>query len=415
LNADGVKDEGEPGLAGWTIYVDYDDDGILDEGEPYAVTDANGDYTIIGIVPGTWKVKEVAQTGWTCSFPNPCYHQETFVSGMTYADNNFGNWTTATKSGIKFHDLNADGVKDEGEPGLAGWTIYVDYDDDGILDENEPYAVTDANGDYTIIGIVPGTWKVKEVAQTGWTCSFPNPCYHQETFVSGMTYADNNFGNWTTATKSGIKFHDLNADGVKDEGEPGLAGWTIYVDYDDDGILDEGEPYAVTDANGDYTIIGIVPGTWKVKEVAQTGWTCSFPNPCYHQETFVSGMTYADNNFGNWTTATKSGIKFHDLNADGVKDEGEPGLAGWTIYVDYDDDGILDENEPYAVTDANGDYTIIGIVPGTWKVKEVAQTGWTCSFPNPCYHQETFVSGRRRQQLRQLDQTATKSGYKFTT
>jgi hypothetical protein len=98
-----------------------------------------------------------------------------------------------------------------------------------------------------------------------------------------------------------------------------------------------------------------VPGTWKVKEVAQTGWTCSFPNPCYHQETFVSGMTYADNNFGNWTTATKSGIKFHDLNADGVKDEGEPGLAGWTIYVDYDDDGILEldaENEPYAVTDA---------------------------------------------------------------
>jgi hypothetical protein len=50
-------------------------------------------------------------------------------------------------------------------------------------------------------------------------------------------------------------------------------------------------------------------------------------------------MTYADNNFGNWTTATKSGIKFHDLNANGVKDEGEPGLAGWTIYVDYDDDG----------------------------------------------------------------------------
>jgi hypothetical protein len=114
------------------------------------------------------------------------------------------------------------------------------------------------------------------------------------------------FCYYPTASKSGTKFHDLNADGVKDEGEPGLAGWTIYVDYDDDGILDEGEPSAVTDVDGDYTIIGIVPGTWKVKEVAQTGWTCSFPNPCYHQETFVSGMTYADNNFGNWTTATKS-------------------------------------------------------------------------------------------------------------
>ena len=29
-------------------------------------------------------------------------------------------------------------------------------------------------------------------------------------------------------------------------------------------------------------------------------------------------------------------MKFHDLNANGAKDAGEPGLAGWTItaYVD---------------------------------------------------------------------------------
>jgi len=48
-----------------------------------------------------------------------------------------------------------------------------------------------------------------------------------------------------------------------------------------------------------------VPGTWKVREVNQSGWTCSFPAAhdafgCYHDEPFVSGGSYPDNDFGNW-------------------------------------------------------------------------------------------------------------------
>ncbi len=40
----------------------------------------------------------------------------------------------------------------------------------------------------------------------------------------------------------GTKWNDLNGNGVRDAGEPGLAGWTIYVDANDDGTLDPGEP-----------------------------------------------------------------------------------------------------------------------------------------------------------------------------
>ena len=40
-----------------------------------------------------------------------------------------------------------------------------------------------------------------------------------------------------------MKYNDLNANGIKDEGEPGLAGWTIrvYVDTNGNGTLDAGE------------------------------------------------------------------------------------------------------------------------------------------------------------------------------
>jgi len=98
-----------------------------------------------------------------------------------------------------------------------------------------------------------------------------------------------------------MKFNDLDADGLpREAGEPGLSGWTIYVDYDDDGVKDAGEPSDVTDGSGNYTITGINPGTWKVKEVAQTDWTCSYPNPCHHQEAFQSGGALTGNDFGNW-------------------------------------------------------------------------------------------------------------------
>jgi len=130
-----------------------------------------------------------------------------------------------------------------------------------------------------------------------------------------------------------MKFNDLDADGVKDAGEPGLGGWTIFVDYDGDGVKDDGEPFAVTSSDaatlGAYTITGIKPGTYKVREEAQTGWTCSYPNvaadlavkpvvstACWYEETFTSGVTERNNDFGNWTTASKTGMKFEDLDAD---------------------------------------------------------------------------------------------------
>ena len=393
LNANGQRDDGEPGLAGFTIYVDYNGNGVLDQGEPSDVTAADGTYEIAGIHPGTYKVRELQQAGWTCSMPSPCYYSETFTSGAHHTGNNFGNWRTATKSGTKFNDLNANGIKDAGEPGLAGVTIYVDYNDNGILDQGEPSAITDASGNYMISDVNPGTYHVREVAQQGWTCSYPSPCYHTDTFTSGAQVSNNNFGNWQPATKSGTKFNDLNADGVKDAGEPGLGGFTIYVDYNGNGVFDDGEPSAVTGADGSYTITGVHPGSFKVREVQQQGWTCSFPNPCYHSDTFTSGAQVAENDFGNWTPASKSGTKFEDLNANGRRDEGDQGVPGFTFFVDYNDNGVLDDGEPSAISDADGHYLITGIHPGTYKVLEVGQQGWVCSMPSPCSYTETFTSG----------------------
>jgi hypothetical protein len=395
-NGDGTRDPGDNGLAGWTFYVDYDDDGNFDPGEPSGVSDSNGDFTIGGIAVGSYKIREISQADWSCTSPSPCYYSTTFSSGSSSPGNDFGNVEEASVSGTKWYDVDGDGNRDVGDDGLAGWTFFVDYNDDGNLDPGEPSDVSDANGDYTITGVQPGDYKVREVAQSGWNCTSPSPCYYDLSFSSGSSSTDNDFGNFpdvTLAGASGTKWQDENGDGIRDPGDGGLAGWTFYVDYNDNGNLDPGEPSDVTDGNGDFDITGVTLGNFKVREVGQAGWNCTAPSPCYYDQNFTSGNTESNNDFGNAQNASASGTKWNDANGNGSRDSGDNGLAGWTFYVDYNDNGSLDPGEPSDVSDSNGDFTIVGITLGNYKLREVAQTDWNCTLPAPCYYDRTFTSG----------------------
>ncbi len=75
----------------------------------------------------------------------------------------------------------------------------------------------------------------------------------------------------------GRKFHDVNANGIQDANEPGLKDWTVYVDLNANGVKDGGEPATVTDVNGDYTFVGLAPGTYVIGEVAQDDWSQTWP------------------------------------------------------------------------------------------------------------------------------------------
>lgn len=81
------------------------------------------------------------------------------------------------------------------------------------------------------------------------------------------------------ATISGLKWNDVDADGVKDTTEPGLANWTIFLDTNQNGQLDTGETSTTTDANGNYTFTNLAAGTYTVTDVVQSGWEKTFPLP----------------------------------------------------------------------------------------------------------------------------------------
>lgn len=100
------------------------------------------------------------------------------------------------------------------------------------------------------------------------------------------------------ATVSGTKFNDADNDGIRDADEPGLSGWTFYVDYNGDGNLDPGEPSDISGNDGSYTITGVKPGTYPVREVGKSEWDCTTPSPCSYIVT-LSGGASTGNVFGN--------------------------------------------------------------------------------------------------------------------
>jgi hypothetical protein len=157
------------------------------------------------------------------------------------------------------------------------------------------------------------------------------------------------------ATKSGIKYEDVNFSG---DYEPGtdtlLANWTIYAYRDigtTPGELDAGDTLVastLTNANGQYSF-NLAPGDYIIVEELRSGWLQSEPTTDVNGGTqnraengyaisLGSGQNHTDNDFGNYRLATKSGIKYEDVNFSG---DYEPGtdtlLANWTIYAYRDD------------------------------------------------------------------------------
>src|SRR5207247_749610 len=141
-------------------------------------------------------------------------------------------------------------------------------------------------------------------------------------------------------------FQDTNADGVRQTGEPGLSGRTVYVDANGNGVLDAGERSASTDSGGAYSLTNLSPGTYRVRQVLPAGWLQTTANPA--DITASSGGNVSGLAFGNFQMFTLSGRVFRDSNGNTLADTGEAGLSGWTVYLDANRNGALDTGEATA-------------------------------------------------------------------
>ncbi|MFP5273432.1 S8 family serine peptidase [Coleofasciculus sp.] len=75
----------------------------------------------------------------------------------------------------------------------------------------------------------------------------------------------------------GSKWNDIDGDSIWDANEPGLSGWTIYLDQNQNSQLDAGEVSTITDINGNYSFTGLTADTYTVAEVLLPGWQQTVP------------------------------------------------------------------------------------------------------------------------------------------
>jgi hypothetical protein len=203
--------------------------------------------------------------------------------------------------GKKFNDLNGDGAQaGAGEVGLGGWTIWVDYDNDGVLDNNkdatfvndmdgvveageeEPYDVTadgtgtEALGAYRITDVQTsalapgGTWPVREELQAAWDCTaavgagaviVPNVCPEDTgtnpdnalgfrlAWLNNDTHTGRDFGNRKQPATLKVIKHVVNDNG----GTSGAADFNLHVKDSADADVN-GSPAAGSETGTVYTL-----------------------------------------------------------------------------------------------------------------------------------------------------------------
>jgi hypothetical protein len=104
-------------------------------------------------------------------------------------------------SGTVFADDNTNGARDAGEPGLPGWTVFVDLHGTGVLAADDPQAVTASDGSYAITGVPAGTYLVRLVQQSGVSCTQLSGCLVMATFPASQTVVAD-FGETRQASPS---------------------------------------------------------------------------------------------------------------------------------------------------------------------------------------------------------------------
>jgi len=283
------------------------------------------------------------------------------------------NIPTNTIAGVAFNDLNGNGKMDAGDPGISSRTIYIDLNNSGTLQSNDPTATTDANGNFTLPDLPDGTYTIREVLPAGWVGTTAAPLV---TVKGGQVVNNEDIGSFQLVNIEGEVFSDLNGNGIKDAGDPGLQGWTVQLLSGTGTVVST----ATTDANGDYTFTGVGPGSFTIKEVLQAGALQTAPaSPGTFSLSTSSGTNVSGDNFGDFIPVSLGGEVFNDINGSGANVTGDPGLQGWTVELLNQTGALLAST----TTDSNGHYTFAGVGPGTFTIQEVRQAGWTETFPSP--------------------------------
>lgn len=413
LNYNGRLDEGEPGYAGVTVEAlrgsGSESQGKTETGEDGAFRLEGlrgGDYQLRAILPDDGSIFSVTAEGAASEvnrFEQRSTRREFTIGGLTLGS---GGETTAlvgvariaSVSGVVFEDAGYDGVLGEEDKRLSGIRVYaVDASGQSVAD-----AATNGRGEYTLTGLMPGVYTVEVQRKAGYGFTRLRPAEDDGSHVTalvgemgvtaemdiamGEALTGVNAGMLPASTVSGVFFHDVNDNGLRDENEIGMLGAEVRL-VSEDGEIDLVQTPA---EDGTYFFDGVMPGRYtlhyllgehrEMAKVVEGGNTVAHdgPDTVYGPFEVVMGEALTLPVAGAVTLGNFSGAVFEDLNANGQWDEGEKALAGAAVTLTPDRTGI---EAAQAVTGADGAFDLEGLRPAGYTLTVALPEGYIFSCP----------------------------------
>jgi len=178
----------------------------------------------------------------------------------------------------------------------------------------------------------------------------------------------------------GTVYADLNGDGAFNGDDVPAPGIFVFWDANRNGEHDSGENQVQTDVNGQYTLtipatamgtfaIGVIPPTddWIPTDSGGDGIEEVFAGPGSPTQTVNFFLDPPNDAFppgGINEPGNLIGVVFNDLDEDGVRDTGEPGLANIRVFIDANENGSWDSGtETSVITTSNGSYIFADVAP----------------------------------------------------
>jgi hypothetical protein len=336
--------------------------------------------------------------------------------GQAGVDYDFGELQPASVSGTVYVDANDNGVLDAGEAPIGGVTVKLTGTDDLGNAVSLTTTTAAADGSYSFTNLRPSGaagYTLTETQPAGFLDgknavgtvngaadgSLAGPIVDTITAIrlnSGDAGVGYNFGELQPASLAGVVFVDLNNDGVQQSNEPPLPHVTITLT----GTDDLGASVSLTTSSatdGSYHFTNLRPGTYTLTEtppgyfalgktvVGSLGGTAGSTSVV--GVTVTSGAAGAGYNFTLLPPASISGRVFADFNNDGVPDGPDFGIAGATVVLTSSDASGNGGNggnngsggngvQFITTTAADGSFRFDGLAPGTYTITDFISGGF---------------------------------------
>jgi RHS repeat-associated protein len=304
VNWSGTDDDNGSGLANYTVYVSENGGEFTPWLENTQLTEA----TYLGEVGNTYEF-------YVTAIDNAGNSESLTPQAQAYT--RVGDPALASIGDHVWNDLNANGIYEEGEPGLRGFTINLYDDSDELVDS----VTTNEIGTYSFVNLNPGEYTLELVHPLYLPIASPDPVFYLSpqnqgtddttdsdfdpetsrtsiTLNSGENLESVDAGLYQHANLYGKVFDDVNGNGQQDEGEPGLSNWTVYLNPKDLAVI---EQTTQTATDGSYVFWSVDPGEYRVFQAAQDNWQQTIPTGESNEYavTLFSGDNISDLDFGN--------------------------------------------------------------------------------------------------------------------